>query len=345
MGEDAVFRIFAPSSKTETLWVVDAVADLDGLKLNVTQKVPLGFAARVITSHSEKPLIYLGASNGESGKVPFAVVNLNSQGEYEKHQRVDLEDGAAYISLDRRNAFLLTVSYGNGRFHSYPLDENGIPGKAFSSIDEARKEAHCILVSPNNQFLYIPYVKGNLALFQYRFDASSGKITALDPKNANPPVGTGPRHLAYHPTMPMAYFTNEQGVGLSTYRLSGNGQLELAQNIEVLPEGVSKEGLSASDIEITPDGRYLFAGLRGHTQNFDKIARYVIRKNGEAELLGLTDADKIPWGLAISPDGRFLLVSATTGASLTAYRITTDGDLNKTAALTWDPEISDLIVR
>jgi hypothetical protein len=60
-------------------------------------------------------------------------------------------------------------------------------------------------------------------------------------------------------------------------------------------------------------------------------------------LLGLTPADKIPWGLALSPDGRYLLVSAYNGATLTGYRITNEGDLVKAGSLTWDAEISDLL--
>ena len=66
---------------------------------------------------------------------------------------------------------------------------------------------------------------------------------------------------------------------------------------------------------------------------------------GKAEFLGLTEADKIPWGLTLSPDGNFLLVSATTGASLTAYRISPDGNLKKIVSLAWDPRMSDLVAR
>ena len=67
--------------------------------------------------------------------------------------------------------------------------------------------------------------------------------------------------------------------------------------------------------------------------------------DGKAEFLGLTEADKIPWGLTLSPDGKFLLVSATNGASLTAYRISKDGNLKKVATLPWDPRMSDLVTR
>lgn len=338
------FRVFAPSSKTQTLWIVDAVPKEDGgLELKLAEKRELGFNGRVIAAHPKKPLLYIAGGGGERGKVPGAVVALARNGDYSSHQRVDLNDDAAYLSLDRSGAFLFGVSYGNGRLNVYRLGEDGLPGKAVATVDEGKKEAHCVLISPDNQFLYIPYVKGNLALFQYRFDASSGAVTPLDPLNANPPVGTGPRHLVYHPTLPMVYFTNEQGIGLSTYERQADGQLVLNQDIPILPEGMSKEGLSASDLEITPDGRFIFAGLRGHSQDFDRIARYRVKEDSQAELLGLTQADKIPWGLALSPDGKYLLVSAYNGATLTAYRITNEGDLEKAASLTWDAEISDLL--
>jgi len=338
------FRVYAPSSKTQTLWIVEALPREDGgLELKVAEKRDLGFNGRIIAAHPKKPLLYVSGGGGERGKVPGAVVTLAQNGSYASHQPVDLNDDAAYLSLDRSGAFLLGVSYGNGRLNVYRLDEKGVPGKAVATVDEGKKEAHCVLVSPDNNYLYIPYVKGNLALLQYRFDASSGAVTPLDPLNANPPAGTGPRHLVYHPTLPMVYFTNEQGIGLSTYERLSDGQLVLKQDIPILPEGMSKEGLSASDLQITPDGKFIFAGLRGHSQNFDRIARYRVGEDGKAELLGLTPADKIPWGLALSPDGKHLLVSATTGATLTAYRITAEGGLEKAASLSWDAEISDVV--
>lgn len=340
------FRVYAPSSQTQTLWMVDAIPQPDGgLELKVAEKRELGFSGRIIALHPVKPLLYISGGGGERGKVPGAVVTLARDGSYHSHQRIDLNDDAAYLSLDRSGSFLFGVSYGNGRLNAYRLGEDGVPGKAVATIDEGKKEAHCVLVSPDNNYLYIPYVKDNLALLQYRFDAASGTITPLDPLNANPPPGTGPRHLVYHPTLPMVYFTNEQGLGLSTYQRHADGQLALQQNVEVLPEGMSKEGLTASDLEITPDSKFIFAGLRGHSQDFDRIARYRVREDGKAELLGLTPADKIPWGLALSPDGKYLLVSATKGATLTAYRITHEGDLKKLASLSWDTEISDFLTR
>ncbi len=339
------FHIYSPSSKEKTLWIIKATPRGENLDLKVAKKVNLSFSGRVITAHPVKPLLYITATGGDPGKVPGAVVYLNKDGSYLKHQNLTFNDGACYLAIDKENRHLLGVSYGNGRLNVYPLDDDGIPGKAVTTVDEGKREAHCVLLPPDGKNIYIPYVKGNLALLQYAYDGKTGKVTPLEPKDAKPPLGSGPRPMAYHPTLPMVYFSNEQGIGLSSYRREDNGQLKVEQDISILPPGMSKIGLSASDLLITPDGKFLFAGLRGHRQDFDRISRYRVLGDGKVEFLGLTEADKIPWGLTLSPNGKFLLVSATTGASLTTYRISPDGNLKKTASLAWDPRMSDLIAR
>lgn len=339
------FHIYSPSSKENTLWIIKATPRGDRLDLKVTTKVNFDFPGRVITAHPSKPLLYITATGGDPGKVPGAVVHLKKDGSYQSHHNVNFNDGACYLSLDKENKHLLGISYGNGRLNVYPLDDKGIPGKAVSTVDEGKREAHCVLLPPDGKNIYIPYVKGNLALLQYAYDSKTGKVTPLEPKDAKPPLGSGPRHMAYHPTLPMVYFTNEQGIGLSSYRREANGQLKVKQDLSILPPGMSKIGLSASDLVITPDGKFLFAGLRGHRQDFDRISSYRLLKDGQAELIGLTEADKIPWGLTLSPNGNFLLVSATSGASLTAYRILPDGTLKTVASMPWDPRMSDLVTR
>ncbi|RCL34574.1 MAG: hypothetical protein DBX00_09585 [Verrucomicrobia bacterium] len=339
------FHIYSPSSKENTLWIVKATPRGERLDLQLATKVNLEFSGRVITAHPGKPLLYVTATGGDPGKVPGAVVYLTEDGSYQKHQNINFNDGACYLSLDNENRHLLGVSYGNGRLNVYPLDDQGIPGKAITTVDEGKREAHCVLLPPDGKNIYIPYVKGNIALLQYAYDGKTGKVTPLEPKDAKPPLGSGPRHMAYHPTLPMVYFSNEQGIGLSSYRREANGQLKVEQDISILPPGMSKIGLSASDLLITPDGKFLFAGLRGHRQEFDRISRYRVLEDGKAEFLGLTEADKIPWGLTLSPDGKFLLVSATAGASLTAYRVSPDGNLKKVASMAWDSRMSDLIAR
>ena len=82
------FRVYAPSSKTQTLWIVDAVPREDGgLELKLAEKRDLGFNGRVIAAHPEKPLLYIAGGGGERGKVPGTVVTLAKNGTYVSHQR------------------------------------------------------------------------------------------------------------------------------------------------------------------------------------------------------------------------------------------------------------------
>lgn len=339
------FLIYAPSPSARQLWIVAAEPTKDSLTLTLSRKIDLEFAGGTIASHPDKPLLYVSAGGGKPGAVPGAVVTLDRSGAYSKHAPIMLEHGSAYLTTDRAGRFLLSADYGAGYVDVYPLNEAGTPGARVAGLDEGRRNAHCVLPSPDNRFVYIPYVKETNALFQYRFDGQSGKLSPLEPKDAAPPAGTGPRHMAYHPKLPVAYFSNEQHLGVSVYDRAESGQLKIRQVCDAVAAGDSKDGVSSSDVVITPDGRFLFAGIRGHTRAFDWISRYQVLENGEVKLLGLTPADKIPWGFALSPDGNFLLVTAFDGATLTAYRVGGNGELSKAGSLAWDRQISDLVTR
>jgi len=107
----------------------------------------------------------------------------------------------------------------------------------------------------------------------------------------------------------------------------------------------SKEGISSSDIVITPDGRYLFAGIRGGQRDFDWITRYRIDDEGGISLIGRTPADKTPWGFTLSPKAEFLFVTASRGATITAYRVGEDGSLEKAASIPTVEGINDIEAR
>ena len=192
------FHVYSPSSKEKLLWVVEANPRGENLELKVAKKIELNFPGQVITSHPTKPLLYVIATSGDPGKVPGAVVYLNNDGSYLKHKNINFNDGACFLSLDKENRHLLGISYRNGRLNVYPLDQDGIPGKAVTTIDEGKREAHCVLFPPDGKNIYVPYVKENLALLQYAYDGKTGKVTPLETKNAKPPLGSGPRHMVYH---------------------------------------------------------------------------------------------------------------------------------------------------
>ena len=344
--EPKSWRVFAPSRKSESLLIVRAAESTPGkLTLKLEKRVPLGFTAATITSHPTKPWLYVASNRSKDGKADGVMIKLNADGSYNSKHPASLAHGYSYLSVDRSGKYLFGCSYGGGQIDVYTLNKDGSIGENVWGLNEWRKAAHCVLVSPDNRFVYIPYVKDNNALYQYRFDPNSGSLHALKPKNALPPDGTGPRHMAYHPSKPIAYFSNEQHIGVSVYEMQDTGQLKLRQVCDAVKPTFEKKGVSSSDIVITPDGKFLFAGIRGHSQEVDAVSRYRIKEDGTVEHLGMTKADKIPWGFTLSPDGKYVLVTGFKAGTLTAFAIDNKGDLKRAASLGWDMQISDVVAR
>lgn len=345
----ADFKAYLPSRTTNQLWIVQATEKGDQLSLAIDEKIELGFSPATIVAHPDEPLLYVSTNVGEEGTSPAAIIRLNTKGDYESHEPLTLEHGYAYLSLDRKNQFLLGADYRGGHIDVYPLDKQGKPDSRITFLDEGRNAAHAVLPSPDNRFVYIPYVKDSNAILQYAFNTDTGTLTRLDPFNANPPRGTGPRHLAYHPTLPFVYFSNEQGLGASVYKRDlHNGQLTLHQVVNVIEAGQRPErGASASDCVISQSGKFLFTGQRSSNESDlpNGINRYYVNKEGSLKHLGLTPTGEIPWGLAFSPDGRILLATAFNSGLLHAFRLTNNGDLNPVATLAIDQRISDLVTR
>src|SRR6516162_3628675 len=56
----------------------------------------------------------------------------------------------------------------------------------------------------------------SIGFFVFRLDAASGKLTPNDPPFVATRAGAGPRHIAFHPKMPLAYVINELGSSVAT---------------------------------------------------------------------------------------------------------------------------------
>jgi 6-phosphogluconolactonase (cycloisomerase 2 family) len=60
-------------------------------------------------------------------------------------------------------------------------------------------------------------------------------VEPLEPFDAKPPHMFGPRHIAYHPDLPYVYFSNEQQLGVSAYRIEKTVSLWLSSMPQRFP--------------------------------------------------------------------------------------------------------------
>jgi len=229
----------------------------------------------------------------------------------------------AYIALDRAERFLLTAYYVSNKVTVHALDPEGrLSAEPVQSLATDRC-AHGILADRSNRFVYVPHTAAN-AIFQFRFDARRGLLTPNEPPVLQRPEQTGPRHLVFHPRLPVVYVNNEQESSVSWYAWEdGVGTLRLLGTRPTLPAG-EQVANSTADLELHPDGLTLYCANRGH----NSLARFSVDKGtGALTPLGHQATEAVPREFNVTPDGRFLYVAGEGSGKLAAYRIGEQGRL------------------
>jgi 6-phosphogluconolactonase len=243
----------------------------------------------------------------------------------------------------------MTSSYQDGHFDVYQVKPDGVVGERVSHHEVAEKYAHSVLTTPDNRFLYVPCVKEFNAIYQYAFDEQTGEVLPLEPFDAKPPYMFGPRHIAYHPELPFVYFSNEQQLGVSAYRIEKDGQLMAIQHATTLPRRApytaGVRGMHASDITVTGDGKFLFLALRDFVGDEDSVFMFGIAEDGRLSLVSRKRVGDIPWCLRVSPSDSHLLVSESRDKTLAVLPIQQDGLLGDAVRMDWGAEVRSMVVR
>lgn len=238
-----------------------------------------------------------------------------------------LGTAACYLHVDATGKTVVVANYSTGSVASLPVKSDGSLGEAASfvqhvgsSVNPARQKephAHCIVVSPDNRFVFAADL-GLDQVLSYRLDAKSSKLTPNQPPFAKSPAGAGPRHLTFHPRGKQVYVINElsNSVTVFDYNAESGGLVE-TQTISTLPKEFTGTSHCA-DLKITPNGRFLYGTNRGH----DSIAAYRIEDNGRLTLIRIEPSlGQGPQNLAITSGGELLLCANMPGKNVAVFRI------------------------
>jgi 6-phosphogluconolactonase len=200
-----------------------------------------------------------------------------------------------------------------------------------SSIDPDRQKgpnAHSIVVSPDDKFAFAADL-GIDKIMIYQLDNSAAKLV---PNEAQPfttmKPGSGPRHLAFHPSGKHLYAINELANTITLFDFAADtGKLTERQTISTLPSDFKGKSYTA-DLKITPDGKHLYGTNRGH----DSIAMFNIADDGNLSLIAIEPSQgKGPQNLLITPNGQWLICANMPGNNVVVFRIdSTSGTIKAT---------------
>jgi 6-phosphogluconolactonase len=271
---------------------------------------------------------------------PFTVITYaidRQTGALRQLSTAPLAESFPYIAVDRTGRYLLGASYGGHLVSVNAIGPNGKVSEPTQVIPTARN-AHAIITDQSNRYVFVPHL-GTDQIFQFRLDATTGKLTANTPPVVQLKAMTGPRHIIMSPDNRFAYLLNELVATVTTLSLDpATGALTEVSSASALPAdgklvpgaprgAVGAPGQAprdtsndiwASDLHVTPDGKLLYAAERTSSS----IGAFrVDTATGKLTYLASTPTEKQPRGFRIDPAGRYVVVSGEKSETLSVYAI------------------------
>ncbi len=225
----------------------------------------------------------------------------------------------AYVVVDDSEKNVLLVNYivgeTRGNVRVYPIDSDGVIGVNTemiehdgNSVNPERQEVshpHMIVTTPDNRFAVVPDL-GTDKVYLYALDAARGKLSLS--QTLDLPAGAGPRHVAFHPSLPLMYVINELDSTLATFIYDGDDNWTTGPILTTLPDGYQQpveRPNTTADVHVHPNGKFLYGSNRGH----DSIVIYSLDAEGMPRYLA-NESTRGAWPRAfmIDPRGEYLLV-------------------------------------
>jgi 6-phosphogluconolactonase (cycloisomerase 2 family) len=324
--------------------------------------------------HPSAPVLYVGSSDGGSSSLGIkgdkhylsALRIDKSSGELQMHgASASLRSRPIHVTVDHTGRFAL-VAYNNPSSASvHRINADGTVGEEVvqtASLD-CGIFAHQIRVTPANDAVILvcrgndktkdkPEDPGALKLFAFKDGQLENRVSVAP----NRGYGFGPRHLDFHPSLPLVYVSRERENKLDVYRLA-SGVLE-PQPIFVKDTLAEPNNLrsrqAACTLHFHPSGRFLYLANRAFdTVKVDgkdvfpggenNIAVFAIDPStGEPSLIQNEDVRGVyPRTFALDPSARMLVVTdnepklvrdgtgfKTIPANISTFHVGADGRLS-----------------
>ena len=274
--------------------------------------------------------VYAAMTGLEGNAAGVATFRRNRKGRLKLLGTSKITTRAPYIQVDKSGKFQLAAHYGAGDVTMYRITDGVCTGELLDHHKTART-AHCIEVDPSGQYVFVPHTAPN-RVYQFRLDRKAGKLIPNDPPFVDGPDKGHkyhePRHYAHHPTLNMAYTSNENGGGITSWKFSPKtGRLTRKDTLSTLPPNYDGSS-AAADIQITPDGRFAYVSNRDVTKRKkgeamqDTLTGVAInRKTGAMKIVGHYRTGFHPRATCIDLEGKFFFAAGQRSDDLHTYRI------------------------
>ncbi|SEG87104.1 6-phosphogluconolactonase, cycloisomerase 2 family [Actinacidiphila yanglinensis] len=223
---------------------------------------------------------------------------------------------------------LLTANYGSGSVSVLPLTAEGVPlpptgvlrheGSGPHPERQRSPHAHQVVPDPTGRWI----LSVDLGTDAVQIRSLDDRTGALRPHGETRlPPGTGPRHLAFHPSGDHAYVLGELRPTVTVCRWdAADGALRAVGETPLFPDGPDGPVQPSAPV-VSADGRHLWAAMRGT----DTVAVLALDASGErAELVtAVPCGGSWPRDLVLGPTGRHLYAANERSGEVTWFDVDT----------------------
>jgi 6-phosphogluconolactonase len=300
----------------------------DSGKLSLQGEVAVSGGPSPLALSPDRSVLYVGQRNDVA--ISSYSIDPNSGG-LTRNGSINPETAASFLATDRTGRHLLSSYYQSGHIAVHPLGADGSVGDGPTEWIATQVGAHAMQTDGSNRFAFVPHIArlndnvmeppkdapGPNSIYQYKFDENTGRLSHNDPLELKMTSALGPRHLTFHPTLDVVYFSDEQGCSVTAYHLDGGtGTLSGFQTVSTLPEGVTVRN-TCSQIQITPSGDFLYVPNRGH----NSIAGFSVDSGGRLTPAGHASTEAVPSAFSLDPSGKFMYAAGSATGVLASYRV------------------------
>ncbi len=279
------------------------------------------------------------AKPAKSGAVVAFSIDLATGKLTELNRQSSGGRGPCHVAVDDAGTHVLTANYGSGSVACLPIADDGSLREPSAVIQhegsgpdpkrQNQPHAHSFNFDKANRFALAADL-GTDKILVYLFDGEKGTLTPNDPPAGTVAPGAGPRHLAWHPSRPIAYVINEMGNTITAFNYDPDrGALVEFDAVPTLPKDF-QGGNTTAEVVVHPSGRFVYGSNRGH----DSIAVFAADADGRLTPRGhVSTQGETPRNFAIDPSGRFLLAANQETDSVVVFAIDPEtGELTPTGS-------------
>jgi 6-phosphogluconolactonase len=300
-------------------------------QLRLIRSIDVGENPSFLAIHPNGRVLYavneLEKYNGKSSGAVSAFAIARQTGTLTRLNEQPSEGGKpCYVSVDASGKVVLVANYLGGNVGLFPIEANGAlspaalvdqhTGSGPNAENQKTPHAHCAIADPSNRFVLAADL-GVDRVYVYRLDIDGKSLHHVEGGDAVMRPGAGPRHIAFHPKLPLVFVANELDSTVATLRFDvERGVLSPLDVHSTVPAGWNGANYPG-DIHVSSDGRTLYVSNRGH----NSIAVFSVAATTGAitrDQVISTDGDW-PRNFSLDPTGRWLLVANQRSGSVVVF--------------------------